>query len=171
MPKLFENDRGEACLQELERLLAIFPKLKGSNETDELLLARSLKSRDTRQIPGVSHVSTRAVPIRFAGEAQFCEATKLRPSVFGSTPRFCGRLPPAAAVKKAVAVETRIAPRPPRRSRRALLTHRAPPLGSGVKAVQRLRMQDLDWRKEAAGKFDEFLPAEKRLLTAPPKRA
>ena len=84
---------------------------------------------------------------------------------------FCGRLPPAAAVKKDVAVETRIAPRPPRRSRRALLTHRAPPLGSGVKAVQRLRMQDLDWRKEAAGKFDEFLPAEKRLLTAPPKRA
>ena len=34
-----------------------------------------------------------------------------------------------------VTVGTRVSPRPPRRSRRALLTHRAPPLGSGVKAV------------------------------------
>ena len=34
-----------------------------------------------------------------------------------------------------VAVGTRISPRPPHRSRRALLTHRAPPLGSGVEAV------------------------------------
>jgi hypothetical protein len=34
-----------------------------------------------------------------------------------------------------VAVGTRIAPRPPRRSRRALLTHRAPPSGFGVEAV------------------------------------
>ena len=41
---------------------------------------------------------------------------------------------PASAVM--VAVETRIAPRPPHRSRRALLTHRAPPfLGPGVEAV------------------------------------
>jgi hypothetical protein len=39
-----------------------------------------------------------------------------------------------------VAVGTRIAPRPPHRSRRALLTHRAPPLGSGVEAMQRLRV-------------------------------
>ena len=30
---------------------------------------------------------------------------------------------------------TRIAPRPPHRSRRALLTHRAPPLGFGVESV------------------------------------
>src|SRR6266705_4394392 len=34
-----------------------------------------------------------------------------------------------------VAVGTRISPRPPHRSRRALLTHRAPPSGSGVEAV------------------------------------
>jgi uncharacterized membrane protein YeaQ/YmgE (transglycosylase-associated protein family) len=34
-----------------------------------------------------------------------------------------------------VAVGTRIAPRPPHRSRRALLTHRAPPSGFGVEAV------------------------------------
>ncbi len=38
-------------------------------------------------------------------------------------------------INVSVAVETRIAPRPPHRSRRALLTHRAPPLGSGVEAV------------------------------------
>ena len=44
-------------------------------------------------------------------------------------------------------------------------------MGSGVEAMQRLRMQNLDWRKEAAGEFDEFLPAQERLLTAPPKRA
>src|SRR5262245_39087866 len=34
-----------------------------------------------------------------------------------------------------VPVGTRIAPRPPDRSRRALLTHRAPPSGSGVETV------------------------------------
>lgn len=34
-----------------------------------------------------------------------------------------------------VAVGTRISPRPPHRSRRALLTHRAPPSGFGVEAV------------------------------------
>ena len=34
-----------------------------------------------------------------------------------------------------VAVGTRISPRPPPRSRRALLTHRAPPSGFGVKTV------------------------------------
>jgi hypothetical protein len=36
---------------------------------------------------------------------------------------------------KPVAVGTRITPRPPHRSRRALLTHRAPPSGFGVEAV------------------------------------
>jgi hypothetical protein len=50
-----------------------------------------------------------------------------------------------------VAVGTRIAPRPPHRSRRALLTHRAPPSGSGAEAMPRLRMQYLDWRSEAVG--------------------
>ena len=39
-----------------------------------------------------------------------------------------------------VEVGTRIAPRLPHRSRRALLTHRAPSSGSGVEAMQRLRM-------------------------------
>jgi hypothetical protein len=34
-----------------------------------------------------------------------------------------------------VTVGTTVAGRPPRRSRRALLTHRAPPSGSGVEAV------------------------------------
>jgi len=36
---------------------------------------------------------------------------------------------------KMFAVGTAIADRPPHRSRRALLTHRAPPSGSGVEAV------------------------------------
>ena len=66
--------------------------------------------------------------------------------------------------------ETRISPRPPRRSRRALLTHRALPLGSGVEAMQRFRMQNLDWRKESAGEPEEFLLAEERLLASPPER-
>ena len=35
-----------------------------------------------------------------------------------------------------VTVGTRIAPRPPHKSRRALLTYRAPPSGSGVEAVE-----------------------------------
>ncbi len=34
-----------------------------------------------------------------------------------------------------VTVGKRVSPVPPRRSRRALLTHRAPPSGSGVEAV------------------------------------
>ena len=36
-----------------------------------------------------------------------------------------------------LAAETRISPRPPRRSWRALLTHRVPPSGFGVEAVAR----------------------------------
>src|SRR5215831_9374310 len=47
-----------------------------------------------------------------------------------------------------VAVGTRITPRPPHRSRRALLTHRAPPSGCGVETVTRQRVQHLDWREE-----------------------
>jgi len=39
-----------------------------------------------------------------------------------------------------VAVGTRITPRRPHRSRRALLTHRTPPSGFGVEAVQRQRV-------------------------------
>src|SRR6516225_2092320 len=66
-----------------------------------------------------------------------------------------------------VAVGTEIAPRPPHRSRRALLTHRAPPSGSGVEAMQRLRVQYPDWREEAVGHAGELVPAEERVLTAP----
>ena len=39
------------------------------------------------------------------------------------------------AANAMVAEGMRISPRPPHRSRRALLTHRAPPSGSGVEAV------------------------------------
>src|SRR5262249_28873015 len=69
-----------------------------------------------------------------------------------------------------VAVGTRITPRPPYRSRRALLTHRAPPSGSGVEAVTRQRVYRSDWRKEAGDELDEPLPAEACRLAAPPER-
>src|SRR4030095_9599983 len=57
-----------------------------------------------------------------------------------------------------VAVGTRIAPRPPRRSQRALLTHWAPPSGSSVEGVQRLRVQYTDRREEAVGEPGELGP-------------
>ena len=69
-----------------------------------------------------------------------------------------------------VAVGTRISPRPPHRSRRALLTHRAPPSGSGVEAVTRQRVYSSDWRKEAGDELDEPLPAEACRLAAPLER-
>src|SRR5271169_1364968 len=69
-----------------------------------------------------------------------------------------------------VAVGTRISPRPPHRSRRALLTHRAPPSGFGVEAVTRQRVYSSDWRKEAGDELDEPLPAEACRLAAPLER-
>src|SRR4030081_823102 len=66
-----------------------------------------------------------------------------------------------------VAVETRFSPRPPHRSRRALLTHRAPPSGFGVEAVTRQRVYRSDWRKEAVNAPDEPLPVEACRLAAP----
>src|SRR5262245_25588636 len=69
-----------------------------------------------------------------------------------------------------VPVGTRLTPRPPARSRRALLTHRAPPSGFGVEAVRRQRVEYLDWRKEAVNDPDEALPREARLLAASPER-
>src|ERR1700751_164013 len=62
----------------------------------------------------------------------------------------------------AVAVGTRITPRPPRRSRRALLTHRAPPSGSGVETVTWQWMQYP--REEAVGGAGELLPAHECTL-------
>ena len=69
-----------------------------------------------------------------------------------------------------VAVGTRITPRPPHRSRRALLTHRAPPSGSGVEAVTGQRVECPDWRKEASDESGELLPPEACRLTAPLER-
>src|ERR1700730_6771354 len=69
-----------------------------------------------------------------------------------------------------VAVGTRISPRPPHRSRRALLTHQAPPSGSGVEAVTGQRVYSSDWRKEAGDELDEPLPPEACLLAAPLER-
>src|SRR5262249_43604368 len=67
-----------------------------------------------------------------------------------------------------VAVGTRITPPPPHRSRRALLTHRAPPSGSGVEAEKRQRVKHLDWRKEAINDANEALPGEAGRLATPP---
>jgi len=69
-----------------------------------------------------------------------------------------------------VAVWTRLAPRSPHGSRRALLTHRALPSGSGVEALTRQRVQYPDWRKEACDEPDKLLPSEKCLLAPPPER-
>src|ERR1700676_1197465 len=73
---------------------------------------------------------------------------------------------PSRFRRRMVAVGTRISPRPPHRSRRALLTHRAPPSGSGVEAVTRQRVYGSDWRKEADDELDEPLPAEACRLAA-----
>src|SRR5437016_9286457 len=69
-----------------------------------------------------------------------------------------------------VTVGTAVASRPPYRSRRALLTHRAPPSGSGVEAVTRQRVYRSDWRKGAGDALDEPLPAEACRLAAPLER-
>src|SRR5262245_21753269 len=65
-----------------------------------------------------------------------------------------------------VAVGTLIAERPPHRCRRALLTHRDHPSGSGVKAMQRLRVQYPDWREEAVSHAGELLPVKEGPLAA-----
>ena len=60
--------------------------------------------------------------------------------------------PKPAYVKKAranseVAVGTRISPRPPHRTRRALLTHRAPTLDGDEEPLLRPRVQDAwEWQ-------------------------
>src|ERR1700726_2379942 len=68
--------------------------------------------------------------------------------------------------KARVTVGTAVASRPPYRSRRALLTHRAPPSGSGVEAVTRQRVYGSDWRKETGDELDEPLPVEAGRLAA-----
>jgi hypothetical protein len=69
-----------------------------------------------------------------------------------------------------VAVGTAIADRPPPRSQRAQLTHWAPPSGSGVEAMPRLRVQYPNWREEAVGHVGELIPMKERPLTAPFER-
>ena len=57
-----------------------------------------------------------------------------------------------------VAVGTTVTGRPPHRSRRALLTHRALPSDSGVEAVTRQWVLYADRREEAVGELGEPLP-------------
>src|SRR5207253_9463098 len=80
--------------------------------------------------------------------------------------RIVGRCPAMLMVT----VGTAVASRPPYRSRRALLTHRAPPSGSGVEAVTRQRVYRSDWRKEAGDALDEPLPAEACRLRSEERR-
>jgi hypothetical protein len=58
----------------------------------------------------------------------------------------------------------------PPRTDPGVLTHRAPPSGSGVEAVTRQRVYSSDWRKEAGDELDEPLPAEACRLAAPLER-
>ncbi len=60
---------------------------------------------------------------------------------------------------------------PSHRSQHALLTHWAPALGSGVKAVQRLRMKNTNRRKEALQQNFKSLPWHAVALTSSPKRS
>ena len=55
---------------------------------------------------------------------------------------------------------------PPAQIPAKMLTHRAPPAGSGVEAVTRQRVYSSDWRKEAGDELDEPLPAEACRLAA-----
>ncbi len=63
-----------------------------------------------------------------------------------------------------------VARHPPYRSRRALLTHRAPPLGTSVKSHKRVGMHDADVGKEAVRAANELGPIEIVALAAPPQR-
>mgnify|MGYP001820170633 CR=1 FL=1 len=59
---------------------------------------------------------------------------------------------------------------PSRRSQRALLTHWAPVLGSGVKALERPRMQDTYRREEVIPQPTKPRPSHTAALTASPQR-
>ena len=69
-----------------------------------------------------------------------------------------------------VAVGTRISPRPPHRSQRALLTHWAPPSGFGVEAVTGQGVTYADRRKVSVGQAGKAFPVEERLLASPLER-
>src|SRR5580765_4154060 len=69
-----------------------------------------------------------------------------------------------------VAVGTLIAERPPHRSRRALLTHRALPSDGGVEAVARHWVSYADRREEAVGDANKTVPVETRGLASSPQR-
>src|SRR6266700_3104306 len=69
-----------------------------------------------------------------------------------------------------VAVGTLVAERPPHRSRRALLTHRALPSDGGVEAVARHWVSYADRWEEAVGNANKAVPFEMRGLASPPQR-
>ena len=72
------------------------------------------------------------------------------------------------ATVRVVAVGTLIAERPPHRSRRALLTHRALPSDGGVEAVARHWVSYADRWEEAFGDANKAVPVETRSLASSP---
>src|SRR6516164_9047686 len=75
------------------------------------------------------------------------------------------------AAEEEVAVGTRISPRPPHRSRRALLTHRAPTLDSDEKPLFWPRMQDAWERQVAVGDRLHSSPRKSTSLASTHQRA
>jgi len=65
-----------------------------------------------------------------------------------------------------VAVGTAIADRPPHRSQRALLTHWAPPSGSGVEALIGIGVQNAGCRNPPVHQRVEAIPTHLRTLAA-----
>ena len=71
-----------------------------------------------------------------------------------------------------VAVGTRVTPRPPHKSRRAKLPHRAPTLSGGaIEAFFRIRVDDLRSWQPAVGVERHFAPCESPLVAASTKAA
>src|SRR5512132_261358 len=71
---------------------------------------------------------------------------------------------------RSIAVGTALSDGPPRRSQRALLTHWAPVLGSGVKALARPGMGDVGRREPAGHEATHPRPTQPRALAAAPER-
>src|SRR5712691_10373003 len=69
-----------------------------------------------------------------------------------------------------VAVGTAVAGGPPRRSRRAHLTHRAPALGFGVEACVWPGMHGAGWREPLVGEATHPFPGHAGSLAAAPER-
>jgi hypothetical protein len=132
--RFFSNRRRSACLRKAQAA--------PSQQIAASRLVTSLASRDLRCITA-SLTPRDAVPDRRIAAAPPSSVMSFRRFMCPPRAQFCSSLalcrPPASEEwarawhqrvrGSMVAVGTRISPRPPHRSRRALLTHRAPPSG------------------------------------------